>query len=668
MQFQLKRLVLWPRAGESLAPAVTEFRPGAVNVLSGVSRTGKSAVIPIIDYCLGASQCAIPVNTIRKYCGWFGVVVLTSEGEKLLARREPGQARTTSEMFVLEGDTVEIPHAIPGRNTTSDAVKSRLDLLAGLTLLDFDPANTGGGLLGRPSFRDMMAFCFQPQNIIANQNVLFFGADSHIHREKLRTVFPYILGAVTAELLAKQHRLAESRKTLARKSRELATVREVSERWLAEMQRWVAEARELGLLPPDASSRTEARRDALIALLREALSTRGSGPAVSAETIEATGRDLVALRREESAAATEAVRLRGRLHEMQALRDSTEQFRDGLELRREHLKVADWLSSLGPVDQRCPVCGQGMAGAEGHLSELLQALRAIEQSAGQYERVPAAFDRELERVRRELTVATEKLAGTRLRIQALTDESARSRQQREASYRTDRFVGRLEQALAQLDELGEDRDLAGEVERLQDEVASLSQQVREEEVARRRELALRTVSGFAQRLLPLLDVENPEDLASLSIDDLSVKVSGQDGDYSLWEIGSGSNWLSYHLAFSLALQQFFVSQKHSPVPSFIVFDQPSQVYFPKKLAENARQTDDLRDAPDVPYENDEDVIAVRKAFQVLADVAHNTAGRLQLIVLDHAASTVWGDIPGIHPVVDWRDGRKLVPMNWIEEA
>lgn len=45
MFFQLRKLILWPRAGGS--PRVVEFRPGIVNVISGASKTGKSAVIPI---------------------------------------------------------------------------------------------------------------------------------------------------------------------------------------------------------------------------------------------------------------------------------------------------------------------------------------------------------------------------------------------------------------------------------------------------------------------------------------------------------------------------------------------------------------------------------------------------------------------------------------------
>ena len=50
------------------------------------------------------------------------------------------------------------------------------------------------------SFRDLVAFMFQPQNVVANPNVLFYKTDSYEHREKLKAIFPYVLGAVTPGL------------------------------------------------------------------------------------------------------------------------------------------------------------------------------------------------------------------------------------------------------------------------------------------------------------------------------------------------------------------------------------------------------------------------------------------------------------------------------------
>jgi hypothetical protein len=123
MYFQILNLILWPRTPDE--PRIVKFEKGVVNVISGSSKTGKSAVIPIIDYCLGADKCAIPVGVIRENCSWFGILVETLEGQKLLARREPGGLQRTGDMFVLDGIEVEIPHQIEERNTTVEAVNPK---------------------------------------------------------------------------------------------------------------------------------------------------------------------------------------------------------------------------------------------------------------------------------------------------------------------------------------------------------------------------------------------------------------------------------------------------------------------------------------------------------------------------------------------------------------
>mgnify|MGYP001134395474 CR=1 FL=1 len=78
-------------------------------------------------------------------------------------------------------------------------------------------------------------------------------------------------------------------------------------------------------------------------------------------------------------------------------------------------------------------------------------------------------------------------------------------------------------------------------------VQQLEGGLREQDVESRKRRALAAINGYAGRLLPSLDVENPQDPISLEINDLTIKVHGADRDDYLSEIGSGSNWLAYHL-------------------------------------------------------------------------------------------------------------------------
>ncbi len=87
-----------------------------------------------------------------------------------------------------------------------------------------------------------------------------------------------------------------------------------------------------------------------------------------------------------------------------------------------------------------------------------------------------------------------------------------------------------------------------------------------------------------------------------------------------------------------------------------MYDQPSQVYFPKRSA---------GDGADEPTAwRDQDVVAVRKVFELLGDEVAAAKGRLQVIVLDHADEDVWGSIEGVALTEGWR-GKALVPAAWL---
>ena len=659
MFFQIKEIVLWPR-DTTFEPRRLPFELGKVNVITGASRTGKSAVIPIIDYCLGSGKCRIPVKTIRDSCEWFGVVVQTSAGQKLFARREPGSQKATGDMFVSEGSTVDIPDRIESKNNSVEAVKRSLHELAGLTALDFDTEGTGSGFKRRPSFRDLGAFIFQPQNLVANPDVLFYKTDTYEHREKLRTIFPYVLNAITPELMRKRHELTELRRELRRKEHELATVRQVSERWMAEIRARVSEAKELGFIrepiPQGAS------REKLVDLLRQVVGSSTDEIRVTTETVSEAIEELVELQNEESGVSMELSHLRKRLSEMSVLRESTVHYQGALHVQMDRLRVSDWIWQTHERNHDCPLCGNSLSGATDKLEALHNALKGIEEEAGQFDSVPAAFDREYERVRSDIRTLSEKLRGIQIRRRALERRSEKARQRQYESLTASRFIGNLEESLQTYARIGKDSELDDEVRELQDRVKALEREISEAEVKAKIRRALNAVRSNAEKLLPILDMERPYDPISLSIDDLTIKVGGVEREDYLWEIGSGSNWLSYHVAITLGLQQFFLGLRHSPVPSFVAYDQPSQVYFPKRLAVREDEADFD------PEYRDEDIEAVQKVFAAFSLAVEGSGGRLQIIVLDHASENVWGDIEHVHCVEEWRNGTKLVPVSWLGQS
>ena len=57
--------------------------------------------------------------------------------------------------------------------------------------------------------------------------------------------------------------------------------------------------------------------------------------------------------------------------------------------------------------------------------------------------------------------------------------------------------------------------------------------------------------------------------------------------------------------------------------------------------------------------------AVKSIFTTMAKCISNVNNNMQILVLEHADSSIYGDVQGINEVCVWRDGEKLIPFEWI---
>lgn len=653
MYFQVRQVILWPRHGGE--PRVVEFEPGVINVISGASKTGKSSVIPIIDYCLGAGKCTIPVGVIRETCSWFGVLIDTQEGQKLLARKEPGNLKSSGDMLLLEAPKIAPPKTIERKNQNVEHVKAMLNRLSGLSNLEFEPG-TEDRFKYRPSFRDLMAFLFQPQNIVANPDVMFFKADTTEHREKLKTIFPYVLGAVSPEILQARHELDRIKRLLRRRESELRARQASGASWQREGFAWVRLAIEYGLLP--AQTTVPNNWPETLDLLRTALQGDPQSVAPTLASMDVIMSRLAELRVAESELAIELNQSRQRLHELKRLDESSDEYVDGLRIQRDRLSLSTWIRALASDHHTESAVLEPSATGRAKIDQLCEALEGIELRLRSHPGVTESLGREMLRQRESTDTLLRELAAVRLEIRSLEGKSKEARKVTTRGEEIARFLGRLEEAIRLYEAAETSSTLHEEISTLRIEVEKLSKIVSEHDISRKLNNALDTIQNISGRLIPKLDGEWPEAPVRLLISELTVKVIRGTRDDYLWEIGSGANWLAYHIALTLALQGYFLRLSHHPVPALLIYDQPSQVYFP------ARRVGEPKEEELDPTWKNEDVVAVRKVFSLLSNISQRTKGNLQVIVLDHADEEVWGELPNIHLVEEWR-GKGLVPSAWI---
>lgn len=642
---QIDELILYNHDG---AQRPIKLNAGRLNVITGDSRTGKSSLINIIRFLLGSGSPHAPYGPIQQSVAWYAMRAHVGETKFFIAREAPPADQTSNEAMLTIGEVAAPAMEDLQANTSRGALR---DYLGGLLGLE---DNRNVPTLGQTrhqlsaSFVHSLIYCFQGQGEIANPDILFHRQNREWMPQTIRDTLPYFLGAQGAEELQRREELADRRRELRRLNQRLRAGQAERSAGLDRAGALIAESVDVGLLAdrPEIADLTEAR-----ALLTRIL----DNPIAVREAIEAGG---------------EFDRLRGRRGELTAeIRDIAEQIR-GL----EQFADADERHAGELAEQRARLASIGLIPEEVHDA----SCPLCEQSLGNpTSAAHAALHRTLDRAERRLDLArrdTPRIDQTRstllARQRALRDEIRDVDQALDALARQDDVVrqarnavnvqsyvrGRIAQYLDASEDVGDE-----ELERLQSEVAGVDAKVRELEaqldadaVRSRTTSLLRNVSRQMTTWAQQLELEHAADGAQIDIDRLTIVADTPDGPAYMdsGEIGSGMNWVGYHLTAYLALQQFFITQRR-PVPAFLLLDQPSQAFFPRDRDSGG----DLDELTDTDREN------TRRLYELTFEVVEHLSGQLQVIALDHADfEDDWfaGSV-----VQRWRGGEALIPGEWL---
>lgn len=665
MNMKIRKLIIWPK-NSAFPPREVKFELDKVNVITGASRTGKSAIIPIIDYCLGSSSCSIPIDTIRDYVSWYGVMLQLGQVQILIARKVPTGSKPSDDFYYYEGTSVTIPPVLKDKNASTEDVKHSLNELALLPYFSLDPDEAPqNSFKARLSIRDLMGFVFQTQDIVANQNILFYKTHAHEHREKLRTWFPFILGAENLEVLKARQRMQVLERKLNRLRRELEKERAISQEWKSNIFGHLMTAVDYGLVEAQFSQSDDPER--LLELGKELVERSPDRPRIGEGQIQASNEELIKLDAQDDDLASHIAQIKNRLEEVKRLKGGFTDYGSVARKKADRLHLSRWLTDVAEHTETCPVCGEsGHTNALNEINKISAVLEECENEASKFQVIPTTFDREEQRLKQDLEDVLEQRNSLQERYDRLIQKDE---QARHSFYRNKEmyiFLGHFRSSLERFEKLIEGGHLENQVQELQDEYDQLKPLVNEAAILRRADAATDKIAELMLSYLQHLDVEEKYRQSGPKVDikELAIKVRGNEGEWHfLAEVGSASNWVSFHIAAMCAFQEFFASLPGSSVPSFVIFDQPSQVYFPKvTLVEGGEKEEDFKN-----YE-DEDFYAVKKIFKTLSETFTKPDASWQFIVLDHADKAIYGDIENVHEVDEWREGKKLIPTEWYTDV
>ena len=645
MTIQIRSISIFSRDGERRD---VNFRLGALNIVTGASKTGKSALLDIVDYCWGRDECTVPEGEIRKGVSWFAVH-FDNDGEGILiARKNPGPAgRANDEIYFARG-VDELPSDASDfhKNITSDSLKTQLSATLGISENLHVPEEGSTRHPLEASSRHAILFCLQAQDEIANRRLLFHRQGEQFLPQATRDVLPYFLGAVDEDHFFALKRYQDARTRLRRLEREYAEAQAITRDASKAARGLLDEARRTGLTAPDA--RPEDASD-VFALLTEA-----TGPKpITFSTLDDPEADLTALDERRRSFLRQHQDLRDEIADVERLSREASEFE--VEGREQEARLA----SIGLIadtnenaGESCPLCESQLAVSVPTVTEIRASLANVQTQLRSVRRDAPRLQERLAGLASQREDLNEKLRDVQTDIARRIQDNERLRLEQHQFAEQARVAGRIAYYLEKVVTVAEDSDLPRKLDQLRAEIMELESVLDDDAAQERLMTALNLVGRDLTDFALQLGLEHGENPLRLDLKRLTVVADTDDGPLSLAQMGSGENWVGYHVAAHLSLHKLFYRRRR-PVPGFLMLDQPSQAHYPPDRDQDGRM-DGLPD---------EDQAAVRQLFRLLHRYCGELAPDMQIIVTDHVELLEEWFTDSM--AERWRDGIAFIPQSWL---
>lgn len=644
MSFQILDIVLYNYAGEQ---RVLSLKPGKMNIITGASKRGKTALIEIIDYCIGSDDCGIPEGVIRKAVQWVGIRLKVTEGQVFIARKLPDpSAKSSSEVYYEVKKIVEIPeYSILKQTTNPQTLIALLTKHSGIgENRNVPPSGQTRSPLSA-NIKHALFFTFQQQSEVISNRYLFHKQGEPFIPQAIKDTLPYFLGAVTEDYVAKMEYLRELRHKLKGLERTLSEFESILGDGISRAHSLLSEAKDFGLFSEPLPDKWE---DCI-----KALRSIQSKSFESEKEIEIEGDAFKQLQTEREQLIQNLRRLKDELEAAKSLIFEKHDYSHETEEHTSRLQsIGLFTSTSSDKPYVCPLCQSTLESRclpqvkeiEDSIKIISEQVRSIDERSPKMQEITRIIEQRIEDTKLKLRQNREALDAIQVsneRLQGIHDRNAKRAH----------ILGRVGLYLESLPPIEDSSDLKREIQLLCEEISNLEDELSDEVIQDRIASIISIMSKDMSLWANKLQLEHSEYPLRLDLKQLTVVADTEGGPIPMFKMGSGANWVGYHLITHFALHKWFV-KKNRPVPRFLFIDQPSQVYFPADKDVNGRMDG---------IEN-EDREAVARMYKLALEVVQELKGNLQIILTDHAdINEKWFQDCVIER---WRGKNKLVPEQW----
>jgi hypothetical protein len=270
-----------------------EFHDG-LNVITGRSSTGKSALSDIIEYCMGRSTFNVPEGFIRDRVAWFAVIYQFAGDQVLIAKPSPGAGRSScSTAMVRRGATIAAPTFEQlVVNDDDNGVETLLSQLLGI------PENTTDVPLesSRESYdaniKHTYYYLFQKQTIVANKDQLFYRQNEPFQPQAIKDTLPILLGVSSRERFQLESLMRVAQRELRLNAKLLEQASDAIDNSEDRAVGLLSEARAVGILSSEGTD-----KESVVEMLRRALAWKPTpAPEDDGQRVTTIENELIGLR------------------------------------------------------------------------------------------------------------------------------------------------------------------------------------------------------------------------------------------------------------------------------------------------------------------------------------------------------------------------------------